>query len=96
MKKQKQRQENFKVKCTITTSNHEKICYPFSGNFGECRLYIYTTALDMMIAKRRISNRQNFLGFSEFDDSGRVYLTIKRTILGELRVGIQYEIIKNN
>lgn len=29
MKQQKQNQKGeYKVKCTITTSNHEKICYP--------------------------------------------------------------------
>ena len=64
MKQQKKSKKGeYKVKCTITTSNHEKICYPCEGNFNNCRLFIYTTALSAMTAKRRICNLENFFGF---------------------------------
>lgn len=91
MKKQNQRK--YKVKCTITTSNHEKICYPFEGCFNQCRLFIYTTALSAMTAKRRICNLESFFGFSMFDDSGLIFFSIKRTEQRKLRVKVDYEII---
>lgn len=97
MKQLKQRQrEEFKVKCTIATSNYEKICYPFEGNFNNCRLFIYTTALAAMTAKRRICNLENFFGFSMFDVTGLIFFSIKRTEQRRLRVKVDYEIIKNN
>lgn len=94
MKKQNQRK--YKVKCTITTSNHEKICYPCEGDFNHCRLFIYTTALSAMAAKRRICNLENFFGFSMFDDSGLIFFSIKRTEQLRLRVKVDFEIIENN
>ena len=94
MKQQKQNQKGeYKVKCTITTSNHEKICYPCEGDFNDCRLFIYTTALSAMTAKRRICNFQNFFGFSMFDVSGLIFFSVKRTELRRLRVKVDYEII---
>lgn len=66
--------ESFKVKCTITTSNHEKICYPFYGTFLECRAFIYAVALDMFTNHRRSSNLRHFFGFRRFDDVGLVFL----------------------
>ena len=97
MKQQKQSQKGeFKVKCTITTSNYEKICYPCEGNFNNCRLFIYTTALAAMTAKRRICNLENFFGFSMFDVNGLIFFSIKRTEQRRLRVKVDYEIIKNN
>lgn len=97
MKQQKQSQKGkYKVKCTITTSNHEKICYPCEGNFNHCRLFIYTTALSAMTAKRRICNLENFFGFSSFDVSGLIFFSIKRTEQLRLRVKVDYEIIENN
>lgn len=88
--------ESFKVKCTITTSNHKKICYPYEGDFNDCRLLIYTIALSAMTAKRRICNLENFFGFSMFDVSGLIFFSIKRTEQRRLRVKVDYEIIKNN
>ena len=97
MKQQKQRQKGeFKVKCTIATSNYEKICYPCEGSFNNCRLFIYTTALAAMTAKRRICNLENFFGFSRFDVNGLIFFSIKRTEQRRLRVKVDYEIIKNN
>lgn len=97
MKQQKQNQKGeYKVKCTITTSNHEKICYPCKGSFNNCRLFIYTTTLSAMTAKRRIRNLENFFGFSMFDVSGLIFFSIKRTEQRRLRVKVDYEIIKNN
>lgn len=94
MKQQKQNQKGeYKVKCTITTSNHEKICYPCEGDFNDCRLFIYTTALSAMTAKRRICNFQNFFGLSMFDVSGLIFFSIKRTEQRRLRVKVDYEII---
>ena len=92
----KQKQKGYKVKCTIKTSNHEKICYPCEGNFCHCRLFIYTTALSAMTAKRRICNLENFFGFSMFDVSGLIFFSIKRTEQRKLRVRVDYEIIKIN
>lgn len=88
--------ESFKVRCTIKTSNHEKICYPYEGDFCDCRLFIYTTALSAMTAKRRLCNLENFFGFSMFDVSGLIFFSIKRTEQRRLRVKVDYEIIKNN
>lgn len=97
MKQQKQSQKGkYKVKCTITTSNHEKICYQCKGSFNNCRLFIYTTALSAMTAKRRICNLENFFGFSTFDVNGFIFFSIKRTEQQKLRVRVDYEIIKNN
>ena len=97
MKQQKQSKKGeYKVKCTITTSNHEKICYPCEGNFNNCRLFIYTTALSAMTAKRRICNLENFFGFSMFDVSGLIFFSIKRTDERRLRVRVDYEIEPNN
>ena len=97
MKQQKQSQKGkYKVKCTITTSNHEKICYPYEGDFYTCRLFIYTTALSAMTAKRRICNLANFFGFSTFDVSGLMFFSIKRTEQRRLRVRVDFEIIENN
>lgn len=97
MKQQKQNQKReYKVKWTITTSNHEKICYPCEGDFNACRLFIYTTALEAMTAKRRICNLENFFGFSMFDVSGLIFFSIKRTEQRRLRVRVDYEIIENN
>ena len=97
MKQQKQSKKGeYKVKCTITTSNHEKICYPCEGNYINCRLFIYTTALSAMTAKRRICNLENFFGFSMFDVNGLIFFSIKRTEQRRLRVKVDYEIIKNN
>ena len=97
MKQQKKNQKGeYKVKCTITTSNHEKICYPCEGNFNHCRLFIYTTALSAMAAKRRICNLENFFGFSTFDVNGLIFFSIKRTEQRRLRVRVDYEIIENN
>lgn len=94
MKQQKQNQKGeYKVKCTITTSNHEKICYPCEGDFNDCRLFIYTTALSAMTAKRRICNLENFFGFSTFDVNGFIFFSIKRTEQRRLRVRVDYEII---
>lgn len=45
MKQQKQNQKGeYKVKCTIRTSNHEKICYPCEGDFNACS-YLFTLLL---------------------------------------------------
>lgn len=97
MKQQKQSKKGeYKVKCTITTRNHEKICYPCEDNFNNCRLFIYTTALSAMTAKRRICNLENFFGLSRFDVSGLIFFSIKRTEQLRLRVKVDYEIIKNN
>ena len=97
MKQQKQRQKGkYKVQCTIKTSNHEKICYPCEGDFNACRLFIYTTALSAMAAKRRICNLENFFGFSTFDVNGLIFFSIKRTEQRRLRIKVDYEIIKNN
>lgn len=94
MKQQNQNQKvEYKVKCTITTSNHEKICYPCDGDFNACRLFIYTTALSAMTAKRRICNLENFFGFSIFDVNGLIFFSIKRTEQRRLRVKVDYEII---
>ena len=94
MKQKKQRQKGkYKVKCTITTSNHEKICYPCEGNFNACRLFIYTIALSAIAAKRRICNLENFFGFSQFDVNGLIFFSIKRTEQRRLRVRVDYEII---
>lgn len=94
MKQQKQSQKGkYKVKCTITTSNHEKICYPCKGDFNACRLFIYTTALSAMAAKKRICNLENFFGFSTFDVNGLIFFSIKRTEQRRLRVRVDYEII---
>lgn len=92
MKKQNQ-EKVYKVKCTITTSNHEKICYPCEGDFNHCRLFIYTTALSAMTAKRRICNLENFFGLSIFDVNGLVFFSVKRTEQLRLRVKVDYEII---
>lgn len=94
MKKQKQRK--YKVKCTITTSNHEKICYPCEGDFNHCRLFIYTTALSAMTTKKRICNLENFFGLSIFDVNGLIFFSVKRTEQLRLRVKVDYEIIQNN
>ena len=96
MKQQKKNKWECKVQCTITTSNHKKICYPYEGCFNNCRLFIYTTALSAMTAKRRSCNLENFFGFSTFDVSGLIFFSIKRTDQRKLRVRIDYEIIKNN
>ena len=97
MKQQKQKQkEEYKVKCTITTRNHKKICYPFKGCYYNCRIFIYTTALSAMTAKRRLCNFENFFGFSIFDVSKYIFFSIKRTEQRRLRVSVDYEIIKNN
>ena len=97
MKQQKQNQKGeYKVKCTITTSNHKKICYPLVGSFNNCRLFIYTSALSAMTAKRRICNLENFFGISTFDVSGLIFFSIKRTEQRRLRVKVDYEIIENN
>lgn len=97
MKQKKDNQKGkYKVKCTITTSNHVKIVYPCEGGFIHCRLFIYTTALSAMTAKRRICNLENFFGFSIFDDSGLIFFSIKRTEQRRLRVKVDYEIIQNN
>ena len=94
MKQKKQNQKDkYKVKCTITTSNHIKICYPCKGGFDACRLFIYTTALSAMAAKRRICNLENFFGFSTFDVNGLIFFSIKRTEQRRLRVRVDYEII---
>lgn len=94
MKQQKQRQKGkYKVKCTITTSNHEKICYPCKADFNTCRLFIYSTALSAMAAKRRICNLENFFGFSTFDVNGLIFFSIKRTEQRRLRIRVDYEII---
>lgn len=94
MQQQKQnKKREYKVKCTITTSNHEKICYPCEGDFNACRLFIYTTALSAMTAKRRICNLENFFGFSTFDVNGLIFFSIKRTEQRRLRVKVDYEII---
>lgn len=92
MKKQNQ-EKVYKVKCTITTSNHEKICYPCEGDFSHCRLFICSTALSAMTAKRRISNLENFFGLSIFDVNGLVFFSVKRTEQLRLRVKVDYEII---
>lgn len=92
MKKQNQ-EKVYKVKCTITTSNHEKICYPCEGDFNHCRLFIYTTALSAITAKRRICNLENFFGLSIFDVNGLVFFSVKRTEQLRLRVKVDYEII---
>lgn len=91
----KQQEEKYKVKCTIKTSNHEKICYPYEGDFNDCRLLIYTAAISAMTAKRRICNLENFYGLSMFDVSGLIFFSIKRTEQRRLRVKVDYEIIKN-
>lgn len=97
MKQQKQSQKGkYKVKCTITTSSHEKIYYPCEGDFNSCRLFIYTTALSAIAAKRRICNLENFFGFSTFDVNGLIFFSIKRTEQRRLRVKVDYEIITNN
>lgn len=97
MKQKKQNQKGkYKVKCTITTSNHEKICYPCEGGFNHCRLFIYTTALSAMTAKRRICNLENFFGFSIFDVNGSIFFSVKRTEQRRLRVKVDYQIILNN
>lgn len=96
MKQQKKNKWEYKVQCTITTSNHKKICYPFKGCFNNCRLFIYTTALSAMTAKRRSCNLENFFGFSMFDVSGLIFFSIKRTEQRRLRIKVDYEIIKNN
>lgn len=88
--------ENFKVKCTIKTSNHEKICYPYEGDFIDCRLFIYATAISAMTAKRRICNLENFFGVSMFDVSGLIFFSIKRTEQRKLRIKVDYEIINNS
>ena len=94
MKQQKQNKKGeYKVKCTITTSNHEKICYPCEGDFNDCRLFIYTAALSAMTAKRRICNLENFFGFSIFDVNGLIFFSVKRTEQRRLRVKVDYEII---
>lgn len=94
MKQQKQNQKRvYKVKCTITTSNNEKICYPYVGDFNACRLFIYTTALSAIAAKRRICNLENFFGFSTFDVNGLIFFSIKRSEQRRLRVKVDYEII---
>lgn len=94
MQQQKQnKKREYKVKCTITTSNHEKIYYPCEGDFNACRLFIYTTALSAMAAKRRICNLENFFGFSTFDVNGLIFFSIKRTEQRRLRVKVDYEII---
>lgn len=94
MKQQKQNQKGkYKVQCTITTSNHKKICYPCEGNFNDCRLFIYTTALSAMTAKRRICNLENFFGFSIFDVNGLIFFSIKRTEQRIIRIKVDYEII---
>lgn len=94
MKQQKQNQKGeYKVKCTIRTSNHEKICYPCKGDFNACRLFIYTTALSAIAAKRRICNLENFFGFSTFDVNGFIFFSIKRSEQRRLRVKVDYEII---
>lgn len=94
MKQQKQNQKGkYKVKCTIATSNHEKICYPCEGNYNDCRLFIYTTDLSAMTAKRRICNLENFFGFSIFNVNGLIFFSIKRTEQRRLRVKVDYEII---
>lgn len=94
MKQQKKNQKGeYKVKCTITTRNHEKICYPCEGDFNACRLFIYTAALSAMAAKRRICNLENFFGFSTFDVNGLIFFSIKRTEERRLRVRVDYEII---
>lgn len=89
----KQNQKKYKVKCTITTSNHKKICYPCEGDFNDCRLFIYTTALSAMTAKRRICNLENFFGLSIFDVNGLIFFSVKRTEQRRLRVKVDYEII---
>lgn len=88
--------ENFKVKCTIKTSNHEKICYPYEGDFIDCRLFIYATAISAMTAKRRICNLENFFGVSMFDVSGLIFFSIKRTEQRKLRIKVDYQIINNS
>lgn len=93
MKKKKQNKSEFKVQCTITTSNHKKILYRCEGNFNDCRLFIYTTALSAMTAKRRICNLENFFGFSIFDVNGLIFFSIKRTEQRILRIKVDYEII---
>lgn len=94
MKQKKHHQKGeYKVKCTITTSNHEKICYPCEGDFNACRLFIYTTALTAMTAKRRVCNLENFFGFSTFDVNGLIFFSIKRTEQRRLRVRVDLEII---
>lgn len=97
MKKQKknQNQGEYKVKCTITTSNHEKICYPFHGTLIECRAFIYAVALDMFTNQRRSSNLQHFYGFSRFDDVGLIYFRIKRSQNYKERIILDYGIIEN-
>lgn len=91
----KQQEGEYKVKCIITTRNHEKICYPFNGTLLECRAFIYAVALDMFTSHRKSSNLQHFYGFSRFDDVGLVYFRIKRSQDYKDRIKLDYGIILN-
>lgn len=93
--KKHNKKEEYKVKCTITTSNHEKICYPFIGTLLECRAFINAVALDMFTNQRRSSNLQHFYGFSRFDDVGLIYFRIKRSQNYKDRIILDYGIEDN-
>lgn len=92
----KQNESEYKVKCTITTKDHSKICYPFYGNVDDCKLFIYTNAIIAMTSHYRERNLRYFYGFSKFDNSRFIYLSIKRADINKLRIKLEYEIEINN
>lgn len=96
MKKQKQNESECKVKCTIKTKGHTKIYYPFYGNIDDCKLFIYTNAIIAMTSKHRERNLRYFYGFSRFDNSRFIFLSIKRADLNKLRIELTYEIEIND
>lgn len=96
MKQQKQNQGKCKVKCTITIKDHSKICYPFYGSIGECKLFIYRNAIIAMTSIHRERNLRYFYGFSKFDNSRFIFLSIKRADFNKLRIKLEFEIEINN
>lgn len=88
-------QEKYKVKCIISTSRHEKVCYPYKGTLKQCRELIYYIGIISFTAYRR-EGFQYFYGLSRFDDSGLMFLTLNKTKNLQLRVKLFYEIVTIN
>lgn len=96
----KQKQSECKVRCTITASGHEKICYPFKGTFEECREYLYLSMINSSVTsyskRNKCRNLRHFIGWSTFDNGGQIYLSVKRSIWLQTILNITFEIIENN